>query len=456
MKPILTLKMKLSVFTIACFSLILLANPNSGLCSSIKATAVAATVASDYSSAAHSVISVEPVNGARTVQNDLLPTATSDISLSAYKNFFYRIERYQADNITKFDINAPDVPVWQFSTMDENETGTSNPYGLFFVNSQKAYLLRYGTTKAWIVNPSATTQANFKIGELDLSAYADSDGIPEMTYGVIIGYKFFILMQRLDRDNSFLPSNTPYIAVFDVSNDKEIDTGTTNDDNLMGIALNVKNPGAIQYLEQNNTIYIQAVGDYGSSWSGRDPEYSGGIISINPETYEVKTVLDDGDADNHPYGNISGMSIISSTKGYFVGYAGWGDNSLYTFNPSSGDAAVLANNELKNKNIAGMASGTYADQNNMLWVCNQTDSQIIILDTADNSINEKISTNLNPVSIVFTYEKIVNKESEKDTTDDGGGSGGCFIASAGHNTATSFLFILLAACFGLGFSALKR
>ena len=32
----------------------------------------------------------------------------------------------------------------------------------------------------WIVNPSATTSGEFKIGELDLSPYADSDGIPEM------------------------------------------------------------------------------------------------------------------------------------------------------------------------------------------------------------------------------------------------------------------------------------
>ncbi|QTA82614.1 WD40-like repeat-containing [Desulfonema limicola] len=443
MERILFFKIRSSFLTIACLTLILAAYPGSGLCET-KETAVVAAVAPDYSSAAHSLISVEPVNGVRTVQNNLLPTDTSDISLSAYKNFFYRLERYQADNIIKFDINAPDVPVWQFSAMDENETGSSNPYGLFFVNSQKAYLLRYGTAKAWIVNPGASTQAEFKIGELDLSAYADSDGIPEMNYGVIIGNKFFILLQRLDRDNNFFPSNTPYIAVFDVNTDKEIETGLENQDNLKGIALNIKNPGSINYLDDNNTIYVHGVGDYGSSWSGREPEYSGGIISIDPVTYEVKTVLDDGDADNHPYGNISGMSIVSPEKAYFVGYAGWGDNSLYAFNPSTGQVSGIANNELKNKNIAGMASGTYADKNNMLWVCNQTDGLVVILDTDDNSINEKISTNLNPVSIVFTSEEIMEEpEKEEDKTDepdtdtqtddDHGSSSSCFITSTGTN-----------------------
>ena len=33
---------------------------------------------------------------------------------------------------------------------------------------------------------------------------------------------------------------------------------------------------------------------------------------------------------------IFGMLIASPTKGYFVGYDGWGDNTLYPFNPATG------------------------------------------------------------------------------------------------------------------------
>ncbi|MEZ4526539.1 MAG: hypothetical protein R2941_11525 [Desulfobacterales bacterium] len=55
-----------------------------------------------------------------------------------------------------------------------------------------------------------------------------------------------------------------------------------NDDGVKGIALPIRNIGAIQYLEENSSIYVQGVGDYGSSWSGRDPEYSGGIVRIDP------------------------------------------------------------------------------------------------------------------------------------------------------------------------------
>ena len=411
----------------------------------VTCTAVISTVAPDYSGSAHSVISVEPVGGPRGVQNNLLPASTSDITVAAHKNFFYRMERFNADNITKFDIAAPSTPVWQFSTMDEGETVSSNPHDILFVSSEKAYILRYGSTKAWIVNPSATTQDKFKIGELDLGAYADSDGVPEMNSGVIGNDKLFIALQRLDRDNGWIPSNISYIAVFDTNTDKEIDTATPNDDGVKGIAMPIKNPGAIQYLKENGMVYVQGAGDYGSSWTGRAPEYSGGIVSINPDTYEVNMVVDDGDDDDHPYGNISGMAIASKEKGYFVGYAGWGDNTLYAFNPSTGQVFGPANDDLKNKNIAGMEAGAYVDANNMLWVCDSTDGQVVILNTKDDSIDEKISTELNPTRVVFTSEG----EPDPVAPVSDGGSGGCFIKTTSGSIHLSAWIFMLIPGFGL-------
>lgn len=365
--------------------------------------AVVSTAAADYSSGAHSVISMGPAGGPRTVQNNLLPTSVSDVTVAAYGDFFYRIERFQADNITKFHVDAPDLPIWQFSTMDGMDGVSSNPYDLIFVSNEKAYLLLYGKTTMWIVNPSATTQEGFKIGEVDLSAYADSDGIPEMNSAVIANGKLFVSMQRRDRDNGWAPSNDSYVAVVDTMTDSEINTGIPNDEGLQGIKLPVRSPGAIQYLVENGMIYLQGVGDYGSSSQGRDPEYSGGIVRIDPNSYAVSMVVDDGDAENHPYGNISGMGIVSPQKGYFVGYSGWGDNTLYMFDPTTGQVMGVANDYLQNKNIAGMEAGAFADDNSMLWVSNATDAEVVILNTADNSIDEKISTNLNPTRVVFLH-----------------------------------------------------
>jgi len=408
-------------------------------------TAVIATVAADYSSGAHSVVSVDPAGGPRTVQNNLAPTPISDITVAAHGDHFYRIERFQADNVTKFSVATPADPIWQFSTMEPGEEGTSNPYDLVFVDDQKAYLIRYGKTTAWIVNPSAADQAGFKIGELDLSAYADSDGIPEMITGVIADGKLFIALQRLDRGNGFVPSNDGYVAVFDTATDTEIDTGTPNPEGLPGIQLPIRNLGGIQYLEENDSVFVQGVGDYGSSWTGRNPEYSGGIVRIDPVTYNVALVVDDGDAADHPYGNISGMGIVSADKGYFVGYAGFGDNTLYAFDPTTGTVFGAANDQLAGKNITGMEAGTYTDANGMLWVSNATDAQVVILNPADDTIDDTVSTGLNPTRIVFA-----GGEPTEDEDSGGGGGGGCFISAAVNTSAGMSLWMSLAGVFGVG------
>ena len=358
-------------------------------------TGVVANVAPDWSSSAISTISVDPEGGPRTVLNDQLSSATSDITVNAYGAYYYRLGRYQADNITKVHVTAPNSPIWQYTTNDSGESD-SNPYDLVFVSSAKAYLLRYGSTKAWIVNPSASTQGGFKIGELDLSSYVDADGIPEMAKGVIANGKLFIILQRLD--DMFCPSNTAYVAVFDVATDTEIDTGK-GESGKKGIPLPIKNPLSMQYVAQNNRIYIQGVGSY-PGFCDPEYEYTGGIVSIDPQTYATSVVLDDGDVQTHPYGLISGMLVASAAKGYFVGYDGWGDNTLYPFNPTTGVVGE-ALKDFQNVSIAGMESGTYLDKNDMMWVCNQTDGTVDIVDTADNSLNESLGTNLNPQAVAF-------------------------------------------------------
>lgn len=359
-------------------------------------TGVVATVAPDWSSSAVSVITVDPKTGPRVVLNNQLPSATSDIVVDAFGQHYYRIGRFQADNVAKVAVTSPNTPIWQYSTNDSAESSSSNPYDLVFVNSQKAYLLRYGSTKAWIVNPSTTSEAGFKIGELDLSAYADADGVPEMAKGVIANNKLFIILQRLD--SFFCPSNTAYVAVFDVTTDTEIDTGL-GQGNMKGIPLPIKDPLSIQYLPQNNKVYVQGVGAYPGFC---DPiyDYTGGIVSINPQTYATAVILDDGDATTHPYGLISGMLMVSPTKGYFVGYAGWGDNTLYEFDPSTGTVAGALEG-FEHISISGMESGTYLDKNGMIWVCNQTSGTVDIVDTEDNALNESLDTNLNPQNVAF-------------------------------------------------------
>jgi len=359
----------------------------------LRQYAVIATTAADFSSGSHSVI---PVDEPRIAQNELSSTG-SDLTVAAHGQYFYLIERFMADHVTKFDINDPGNPIWQFSTLDPDDPGTSNPYEIIFASDTKAYLLRYATNTVWIVNPSATTAETFKIGELpDLTHYADSDGFSETVNGVIVEDKLFILMQRL---TNFVPQDTPYVAVFDTTTDTEIDTGTDLALGLPGIPLPIKNPQAIQYVPENNLIYIQGAGKFEYDTPA---EYSGGIISLDPVTYEVTMVVDDGNETDHPYGNISGAVVADPQKGYFIGYAAGGDNTVYAFNPTTGAVnPVPVDPYLSGKNIAGLESGAYADKNGMVWFCNQFDAEVVLVNSATDTIEATVSTGLDPAKVVF-------------------------------------------------------
>lgn len=322
----------------------------------------------------------------------------SDITVDSFGQYFYRIGRYQIDNITKYDINDPDTVIWQYSVADDGEDGSINPYDLVFVSETKAYLLRYNSSTAWIINPSASNANEFKIGELDLSAYADADGTPEMASGTIIDGKLYIAMQRL---TWYEPIETAYIAVFDTETDEEIDTFTDTENSLKGIPLKTLNPELITYHADAGLI-IQSVGDYGSSWEPMRPvAYVGGIEKIDLSDYSTSILVDDGDDNNHPYGQISAVSINSATSGYFAAYFGWQDTALFHFNPSTGEVAAEPMAGLEGVDIRDLST----DPDGKTWVSIGDDSgngRVVIVNPASDSIETEITTLMNPTTIVFS------------------------------------------------------
>jgi len=409
-------KMSIAVICKICIAILVLLLPG---ISSAEQTAVVTMRASDWTSGAHATVSVDPVGGPRTLQENLSPSG-SDLSVVSNGRYFYRIEGSFAQNITKFDINDPETAIWQFS-YEGTETDTY-AHDLVFVSETKAYLLRNRSPKLWIVNPSATTEAEFKIGEIDLSAYADADGNPEMHSGVIVekGHEklLFITLQIFDPTVWPVTYGTPWVAVFNIINDTEVDTGQ-GDGTRLGIPLPLKNPGAIQYIEDNDTIYVQGTGT--SDAMGNYTSDASGIATINPSTFETDLILD---ASAHTFGAISGMVIISPIKGYLVGYAGWGDNTLYSFDPSALNPIGTAISGLENLSIGGTETGAYLDENDMLWVCTSTftSASIVVLDTLDDSIDETIATSLVPQKVVFSDGESVSVSGDDDDSS-------CFIGS---------------------------
>jgi len=374
-------------------SVLLSACSSDNTTTSIPGGAAVVTIAPDYSSGSHAVI--DESNGEFNSANNLLPTA-SDITLASNGNFFYRIERaFAGNNITKFSFAEPQTVIWQYSVKDDpQEAVLSNPTDMVFVNEQKAYVIRYGKDKVWIVNPSATSEAEFKIGELDLSSYGGEDGIPDMKAAVIVNGKLFITMQRLV---NFSPTEIAYVAVFDVATDTEIETNYPGDE-FKGIPLEIRNPdNDMVYAEDDNAIYIQAVGAFSPT------EYIGGIEKINVDNYATELVLDDGTANDHPNGKIISVAVVSATEAYFIGcadcddfVAGFNDYSLYKLNPATGVTESVQIAALQHTELSDLSLSPTGD----LWI-SAGSATLYIMDVSQENLIATIDTQLNPAQVVF-------------------------------------------------------
>jgi len=358
-------------------------------------TAVVSTKAADFSGADIQLVTLDVDY---TVSSGTAPKDQSDYGIARFGEHFYHIGRFGIDTVAKYNFNSPSTPIYEYSTLQSPEDPTGNPSAMAFVSEQKAYITQYGNNKVLIVNPSAQTEAEFITGELDLSAYADSDanGASEANSAVIVDGKLFIVMQRLVSYSPAEPNVDAYIAVFDVNTDQEIDTDLNDaPENRKGIKLNTRNPGKFFYRSDIG-LFLQSTGDAFYSFRGRQPGYTGGISKVNTDDYSVELIVDDGDADNHPYGFIYNLAIVDATNGYFVGYQSYQNYNLYHFNPSTGEVnAVSAYTSL---DISVLNSDVLGN----LWIgiSDSAQPRIELIDGAKTLV-ETIGLNQNPGEIAF-------------------------------------------------------
>jgi len=401
--------------------------------------AIIANVSDDGAGASYSWVPEAKSGGSRLREHNMMPTVPG-IRAATHGQYYYILEGEGRNRITRYNVLSLDRIIWQFSARDTEETGDVLPWALISISDHKAYLLRYGSSEAWIVDPLAESEADFKTGVLDLSIYDDGDGAPEMCAGVVVGDKVFIVLQRIDAAGA---PQTAYLAVIDAARDTAIDTGM-DDGGLPGIPLTVKNPVYIQYLEETGSIYVQ-----GSGGLVPRPEYDGGIEQIDPETYATAMVLDDGDNDDHPHGYITAMAVVSGNEIFFLGAVSEEEQTLYRFDASAGSVAAVELNaadpgRLQNKHLAGLSGGFILDQRSRLWFGNHDDHRVEILITEPvqgrYSIDEMISIPtdaegraMSAVQIVFLEEAGVTEEvAAERPNSEGEGGNFCFIGALIH------------------------
>ncbi len=331
-------------------------------------------VTTDYESGGHSVLDTQSFS-ASTHQG----TIFQDAVVRSFGDNVYVVERWHGDNILIYHKNNLEKPVRQFSV----GSGT-NPHDFLLLSETRAYVTLYEESELLIVNP----QTGLRTGSIDLSAYADADGIPEMDLMIRYGDYVFVSLQRLDRTRMFQPTGTSAVVVIDLRTDTIVDTDPRQP-GTQAIELTRTNPVDMQYVAATGKILVAEAGSYYTTDDG-------GLEFVDPVALTGEGVLmTEAELGGQIGGAFGALTMTDSDQGYaIIMTEDWLESRVVRFNIETRSArAVHAPN-------SGFVHSDILLRNDLLYVCDRTRYApgIRIFDTrSDNEItSQPIETGLPP------------------------------------------------------------
>jgi hypothetical protein len=269
------------------------------------------TAAPDFTAANFEIISVN--NG--SVSKNLIPALYTDLSIRAYGNDVYILERFGKDNVVKYDAKKMAVEYQQ-------HLGTGlNIQDIAVVSETRAYISCNDHGGLIVFNP----KAGEKVSEIDLSqfnAYAGTDSAETSPYaGALAVYDDYVYVacQRLktvqtEWGASFAPADTSLIAIID-----------TRTNTVAGsVRLEKKNPSAMSVF--GDRLLVSSSGD----WFGGSA--TAGIEMIDLTSNENLGLIADGGAFG---GNLTDVIFVSSDKAYAAAMAADWTTCIIEFNPQT-------------------------------------------------------------------------------------------------------------------------
>ncbi len=351
----------------------------------LTAAEFAFVTTTDYETGSSAVIWFD---GSWTTETDAASIHSDAISCW-YDGLVYVVNRQNGDNIQVLD------PAGDFSTLRQYSTGNgTNPQDIAFGSETKAYITLYDTNHLLIMN----TVTGAHLGTIDLSAFADDDGLCENSMLCMVGEYLYATIQRVDRNNWWGPSGDSYVAVVDCSADTLVDTDPSAP-GVQAIHLQGTNPYSdIVYDAAAARLYVSCVGWWASS--------DGGIEIINPATWLSEGfLLTEGAAG----GDIIDFDLLDGEKGYAVIANSSFFTELVSFDLTSGTktATLYAPGAWAINNIGISPAGE-------LFLADRTvlDPGIRIYDTSDDTgiTSGTIDTGLPPYHISFSLPDMTDSE----------------------------------------------
>ncbi len=245
-------------------------------------------------------------------------TFHSDAVARTFGSMVYVLNRFGADNVQLLDAANGYETLWQCSVGNGK-----NPHDIVKLSDDEAYVALYGGGVALVNLDPSPDCSDFIQQEIDLSSLADEDGVPEADRLVLIDGTLYVTLQRLV---NFAPSDASLVALIDTSSNTL--TGS--------ITLSGTNP----FSETKGIPIDPSTGKLLVATTGAFGVNDGGIERVDPATRTAEgyfiTEADLG-------GDINDFAVLSATRGYAIVSDVDFNNSLVSFDPSTGTVrATLA------------------------------------------------------------------------------------------------------------------
>ncbi len=281
------------------------------LLASAAAAQQAFVLSTDFATGYYSTLALAPPYG----KNVAIASTCADAVARAHGSRVYILGRSGCDHVQVVDGTSG-------ATLNQWSTGPgTNPHDIEVFSSGKAYVSNYDQTYVGIFHP----QTGASLGQVDLSSFADADGLPEMDEMALVGNLLFVALERLDRPGGYAASNPSYLAVIDCTTDQLVDVDP-NTPGVQGILLSGRNPiGEVNYDPVREKLVVSEVGNFGVQ--------DGGVEFVDPVTLAAEGFFV---TESTLGGDVGAVRLYADCTGYAVSNEPDFDTALIRFDWCTG------------------------------------------------------------------------------------------------------------------------
>jgi hypothetical protein len=362
-------------------------------------TEYAFVLTTDYWSAAY--YSTIEIASPRKTEVSIEPVSTDAVAYYDYdEGMVFVVNRYLADNIQIVD------PDSSFATVGQYSVGNgSNPHEIRLVDSTKAYVSRFEWKTLLICHP----YTGDSLGVIDLSPFADADGIPEMDRMEIVGDRLFVTLNSIDH-TTWQPDGPGKVAVIDVVADTLVDCDPGSP-GVQPIVLDLADPYTeLRYDPCADALYVGCLG----SWGIED----GGIEAIDP--YDLVSrgpLMTEGDLG----GDVSDVVLASGGTGYAVvlDAVAWPDNFARLVRFDCSAKTVTDTLCIQTSGMGSSMAGIELNRQMELYLCDRDATQpgVRVYDVTTGTEVDFIEVGLPPYDICFTQKAFASVDLEPEEED---------------------------------------